>query len=352
VGGTMVRRFVVKRLLIALLQLVGISIVVFFMIRLLPADPVARLVGFNASEEAVQQATESLGLHYSSGQQLLNYVGIFSVVDEPGIINGYLGKSWVTSEPILHEVTRFLPITLEMITYALILAFIIALPLGMSSATRPGGAADKFTFVWGLFAGSQPEFWWGILFVFIFFFALQQAGLPHAPAPLGRLDPLLEAPNSITGFILIDSLLRGRLDIFFNAAHHLMLPVLTLVFVVSGPIVKMIRQNMIRVIRSDYILYARSAGLPPRKIAFYALRAAMAPAMTLTAIIYGFLLGGAVPVELIYSIGGIGEYSIRSIISFDYPAIQGTVLVIAMVSLIIYLALDIVHAMLDPRITF
>ncbi len=109
---------------------------------------------------------------------------------------------------------------------------------------------------------------------------------------------------------------------------------------------------MIRVIRSDYILYARSAGLHPRKIGFYALRAAMAPAMTLTAIIYGFLLGGAVPVELIYSIGGIGEYSIRSIISFDYPAIQGTVLIIAMVSLLIYLALDIVHAMLDPRITY
>ena len=348
----MVRRFVVKRLLIAVLQLIGISIVVFFMIRLLPADPVARLVGFNASEEAVKQATEGLGLHYSSGQQLLNYIGIFSATGEQGIIHGNLGQSWVTSEPILEEVTRFLPITLEIITYALILAFLIALPLAMSSATRPGGAADRFTFVWGLFAGSQPEFWWGLLFVFIFFFALQQAGLPHAPAPLGRINPLLEFDHSITGWILIDSLIVGDFEVFIDAAHHLMLPVFTLVFVISGPITKMVRQNMIRVIRSDYILYAKSAGLPPRKVGLYALRAAMAPAMTLTAIIYGFLLGGAVPVELIYSIGGIGEYSIRSIINFDYPAIQGTVLVIAMVSLIIYLALDIVHAMLDPRITF
>ena len=348
----MVRRFVLKRVLIAVLQLIGISVVVFFMIRVLPADPVARLVGFNASDAAVKQATEALGLHYSNGQQLLNYIGIYSTTGDPGIIDGYLGRSWVTSEPIIEEVIRFLPVTLEMITYALLLAFLIALPLGMSSATRPGGPADRFTFVWGLFAGSQPEFWWGLLFVFIFFFALQQAGLPSAPAPLGRLNPLLIPPDTITGFILVDSLLAWRLDILYDAARHLMLPVATLVFVVSGPIVKMIRQNMIRVLRSDYILYARIAGLPKRKVALYALRGAMAPAMTLTAIIYGFLLGGAVPVELIYSLGGIGEYSIRSIISFDYPAIQGTVLIIAMVSLIIYLALDIVHAMLDPRITY
>jgi ABC-type dipeptide/oligopeptide/nickel transport system permease component len=348
----MVQRFIVKRVLIALLQLIGISLVVFFVIRGLGADPVARIVGMNATAEAVQQAKETLGLHESQMQQLANYLGIFRTTTREGIIQGSLGESWVTGSPIFEEVTRFLPITLELITYALLIAFLLALPLGMSSGTRPGGAADKFTFVWGLFAGSQPEFWWGLMFVFVFFFVFQDFGLPSAPAPLGRINPLLTAPDPITGFIMIDSLLRGRFDVWIDAGKHLMLPVFTLVFVVSGPIVKMVRQNMLRVLRSDYILYARSAGLPNKKVARYALRAALAPAMTLTAIIYGFLLGGAVPVELIYSLGGIGEYSIRSILNLDFPAIQGTVLVIAMVSLLIYLAIDILHAFLDPRITF
>ncbi len=348
----MVWRFIAKRVAIALLQLIGISLVVFFLIRGLDADPVARIVGLNATPEAVTQATESLGLHESQLQQLANYLGIFSTSDKDGIMQGTLGDSWVTGSSILEEVTRFLPVTLELITYSLILAFLMALPLGMSSGTRPGGFADRFTFVWGLFAGSQPEFWWGLMFVFVFFFLFQQAGLPSAPAPLGRLNPFLTTPDPVTGFILIDSILRGRFDVLYDAARHLMLPVFTLVFVVSGPIVKMVRQNMLRVLRSDYILYARSAGLPRNKVARYALRAALAPAMTLTAIIYGFLLGGAVPVELIYSLGGIGEYSIRSILNLDFPAIQGTVLVIAVVSLVIYLAIDILHAFLDPRIAF
>ena len=348
----MVWRFIAKRVLVAILQLIGISLVVFFLVRGLDADPVARIVGLNATEEAVKQATESLGLHEAKLQQLGNYLGLFSSSGDPGILQGTLGDSWVTGSSILEEVTRFLPITLELITYALIIAFLLALPLGMSSGTRPGGFADRFTFVWGLFAGSQPEFWWGLMFVFVFFFVFQQAGWPAAPAPLGRLNPFLTAPESITGFIMIDSILRGRFDVWIDAGKHLMLPVFTLVFVVSGPIVKMVRQNMLRVLRSDYILYARSAGLSRQKVARYALRAALAPAMTLTAIIYGFLLGGAVPVELIYSLGGIGEYSIRSILNLDFPAIQGTVLVIAIVSLVIYLAIDILHAFLDPRIAF
>lgn len=348
----MVGRFIAKRVFLAILQLFGITIAVFFGIRALPADPVARLVGINASPEAVQQARESLGLHETKLQQLFNYLGVWSTSGKPGIFQGDLGVSWVTNSRVWDECIRFLPVTLEFITYALIIAFIIAVPLGMSSATKPGGAADRFTFVWGLFAGSQPEFWWGLMFVFFFFFQLNQWDLPHAPAPLGRLTPLTTEPPPITGFILVDSLLRWDFKVLFEAAHHLMLPTFTLVFVVSGAITKMVRQNMVRVVQSDYILYARSAGLSRRKVALYALRASMAPAMTLTAIIYGFLLGGAVPVELIYSLGGIGQYSIRSILQFDYPAIQATVLVIAMVSLIIYLVIDILHAVIDPRITF
>ncbi len=130
----MVWRFIAKRVAIAVLQLIGISLVVFFLIRGLDADPVARIVGLNATEEAVKQATESLGLHEHQLQQLGNYLGIFSSSGNPGIVQGTLGESWVTGSPILEEVTRFLPITLELITYALIIAFLLAMPLACRAA--------------------------------------------------------------------------------------------------------------------------------------------------------------------------------------------------------------------------
>jgi ABC-type dipeptide/oligopeptide/nickel transport system permease component len=349
----MMFRFILRRIVVAVFQLIGISLVVFFLIRLLPADPVARLIGMNATPEAYAQAEESIGLDKSVGQQLANYIGIFSDIKDPGILQGALGISWVTGSPVSEEIERFLPVTLELITYSLIIAFFIAVPTGMIGATKPGGFGDKVTFVWGMFAGSQPEFWWGLMFVFGFFFlTFELFGFSIAPAPLGRISPLISAPEVITGFILVDALIQGEFKAFVDAAWHLMLPVGTLVFVVSGPIIKMVRQNMVRVLRSDYVLYARSCGLPNRTVALYALRAAMAPAMTLIGIFYGFLLGGAVPIELIFSLGGLGEYSIRSILNFDYPAIQGTVLIIAMVSLIIYLVIDILHAFIDPRVTY
>ena len=191
----MISRFVVRRLIIAFFQLVGISLVVFFLIRLLPADPVARLVGLNASKEAYAQAQAVLGLDRSLFQQLANYVGVFSDVKGGGILQGNLGDSWVTGSPIIEEIGRFLPITLELITYSLLIAFLIAVPMAMASATRPGGISDKITFVWGLFAGSQPEFWWGLMFVFLFFFIFQDQGWPAAPAPRGRHKPLMDEPQ-------------------------------------------------------------------------------------------------------------------------------------------------------------
>jgi len=336
--------YIGKRLLIALLQLLGITLAVFFLIRLLPADPVARLVGFNASEEVYNQAEASLGLDQPVLRQLGLFLGFFPD-EQGGLLQGDLGRSWVTNEPVLSEIVNFFPITLELITIAFVVATIIAIPIGMVSALRPAGKIDRATFTYGLFAGAQPEFWWGLMFVYVFFF-----NLGWAPAPLGRLKPLTDAPDRVTGFLTIDSLLDGRLDVFVEALHHLWLPVMTLVLILSGPIIKMIRQNMLRVLESDFILYARSSGLRSRTIAAYTFRAAFAPALTLLGILYGFMLGGAVLVEQVFSIGGLGQYSIRSILQFDYPAIQGVVLTITAFSLGVYLILDVVHAIMDPRV--
>jgi ABC-type dipeptide/oligopeptide/nickel transport system permease component len=339
-----VSRYILRRLGISVLQLLGLVVAVFFLIRLMPADPVARLVGLNASPAAYAQAAHSLGLDQPVVVQFLRYFGIG--YGSRGLLEGNLGSSWVTNTPVLTEIGQMLPVTIQLLTLSFLVTLLIAIPVGIVSARRPGGVVDKVVFVYGLFGGSQPEFWWGLLFVFVFFFKL---GI--APAPLGLVDPMLSSPPTITGFIIIDSIATGQIDVLVDVVYHLMLPVLTLVFILSGPIMKMVRQNMIRALQSDFILYAQAAGLSHGAITRYAFRAALAPSMTLVGILFGVMLGGAVLVESVFSLGGIGQYAVRSVLAFDYPAIQGVVLVITALSLIIYLVLDILYAAIDPRVT-
>lgn len=340
----MLIRYIFRRFLIGLVQLSGLTIAVFFLIRLLPADPVSRLVGMNASPEAYAQAERQLGLDRPVMTQLTGYLGFG---EAPGLLQGSLGESWVTGTPVTAEIGQYLPVTLELITLGFLAAFVIAVPVGMLSALRPGGKADKGVFLYSLFAGSQPEFWWRLLFVYVFYYQLG-----WAPPPLGRLSPISTPPDMVTGFILIDSILGGSPAKFLEAAHHLMLPVAVLAFILSGPIIKMVRQNMARALQSDFVLYANAAGLPRALVARYALRAAMAPSLTLIGILYGFMLSGAVLVETVFSLGGIGQYAVRSVLAFDYPAIQGVVLVITAISLVVYLALDLMHAAIDPRVAW
>lgn len=342
----MLIRYITRRTLIGFIQLFCLVIAVFFLIRLLPADPVSRLVGLNSSADAYDQAARQLGLNRPLLQQLGIYIGLFPDI-QAGLFQGSLGVSWVTGSPVGSEIEVFLPVTLQLITIAFILAFFISIPVGMLGALNPGKAADKGVFVYSLFAGSQPEFWWGLLFVYVFYFQLG-----WAPAPLGQLSPLTFPPESVTGFMLIDTLIAGEVGKFFEALHHLMMPVITLAFILSGPIIKMVRQNMLRALQSDFVLYATLIGLPRKQVARYALRAAMGPSMTLIGILYGFMLSGAVLVESVFSLGGIGQYAIRSVLAFDYPAIQGVVLVITAISLIVYLLLDLIHATIDPRIAY
>ena len=342
----MLIRYITRRTLIGFIQLFCLVIAVFFLIRLLPADPVSRLVGLNSSADAYDQAARQLGLNRPLLQQLGIYIGLFPDI-QAGLFQGSLGVSWVTGSPVGSEIEVFLPVTLQLITIAFILAFFISIPVGMLGALNPGKAADKGVFVYSLFAGSQPEFWWGLLFVYVFYFQLG-----WAPAPLGQLSPLTFPPESVTGFMLIDTLIAGEVGKFFEALHHLMMPVITLAFILSGQIIKMVRQNMLRALQSDFVLYANLIGLPRKRVARYALRAAMGPSMTLIGILYGFMLSGAVLVESVFSLGGIGQYAIRSVLAFDYPAIQGVVLVITAISLIVYLLLDLIHATIDPRIAY
>jgi ABC-type dipeptide/oligopeptide/nickel transport system permease component len=340
----MIWRFILRRLAVGLVQLSVLIVAVFFLIRLLPADPVARFVGMNASPEAYALAEQSLGLDLPVLEQF--EIFLFGDEDEGGLVGGELGTSWVTSSSVNQEIRQYLPVTLELITLSFLIAVGLGVPIGVLGAVNPGGAADKGTLIYGLFAGSQPEFSWGIIFIFVFFVVL---GI--APGPLGRLSPLTDPPDFVTGAITIDALLAGRVDIFLEALWYLSLPILTLSFVLSGPIIKMVRENVAQTMNADFMFYGQAAGLPRSVLARDALRAAFAPALTLIGILFGFMIGGAVLIESIFSISGLGQYAIRSILAFDYPAIQGVVLTISALTLLIYLAIDVCQALLDPRVS-
>ncbi|QGN55623.1 ABC transporter permease [Novosphingobium sp. Gsoil 351] len=174
-------RFVLKRLGIGLFQLAVLVVAVFFLIRLLPADPVARFVGLNATPEAYAVAKSNLGLDRPLGQQFAAYVAALG--------RGDLGTSWVSGGSVAQEIAQFLPVTIELILLSFMVALALAIPIGAAAALRPGGAGDRGVLIYGLFAGSQPEFTWGIVFILVFF-----VWLGIAPGPIGRLSPLTEPP--------------------------------------------------------------------------------------------------------------------------------------------------------------
>jgi ABC-type dipeptide/oligopeptide/nickel transport system permease component len=337
--------FVARRLGIAVIQLVAISVLVFFVMRFLPADPVGRLVGFTASEETIALTRDKLDLDESLPDQLLIYLGIREGSQGPGLLQGSLGNSWNTGAPVSDQIAQYLPVTLELILLAFAVALAVAIPLGILAAVRGDGRLDKGIRFYGLFAGAQPEFWWGLAFIFLFYVTWH-----IAPAPIGRLDFLTTPPPRVTGMLTIDSLLAGDLNAFRDAAAHLVLPVITLAFVLTGPIIKMVRQNVLKAMGSEYVLYARGCGLPNRRIAAYTFRNSLAPSVTLIAILFAYMLGGAVLVEQVFSLGGLGQWAVSSVLSFDFPAIQGIVLVITIGTLLVLLAVDLLHARIDPRV--
>ncbi len=330
-------RYAGKRLLIVIPQLAIIVTLVFFLIRLLPADPTASIVGLDPTPSAIAQAKRSLGLDSSNIDQFGHYV--------TGLLHGSFGNSWATGQPVLSEIAVHFPITIQLIVLGFFFALIVSIPLGMMTAVKPGGRIDKGTFFYGLFAGSQPDFWWGLTFILLFVFKLHLFPIPQG------IDASAE-PNHVTGFDLVDSLLTGNFSAFVNIFSHYLLPALTMAFVLSGPIVKMVRQNMLRFQESNFLVYAHANGLGRRKIASYTLRNALSPVITLIGILFGFEIGGAVLIETVFSLNGLGQYAVARTLKLDYPAIQGVVLVMTAFSLLVYLAMDLLYTLIDPRIKY
>jgi peptide/nickel transport system permease protein len=332
-------RYIVRRLLFLVPQVLGVTTVVFILVRLLPGDPAYLVAGSLATPDVIASVRGELGLNHPIWQQYLIYVG--------HVARGDLGRSWLTSSPVAEDIVQRLPATLELITLALILAFCIALSLGMLTALRPGGLADRAASAYGMLAGAMPDFWWALFLVFLLFGELQ-----IIPAPIGRIDLALVPPRHVTGMYTIDSVLNGDWQVLGSSLAHLALPVFTLAFVYAGPILKMARSSMSQALLGNFIRYARASGLPTRVVTRYALRNALLPVITMTGITYGYLLGGAVLIEQIFAWGGLGQYAVQAITSSDYMAVSGVVLVTTVFSLLVYLAVDLLYLAVDPRIRY
>jgi ABC-type dipeptide/oligopeptide/nickel transport system permease component len=329
--------FVLKRLAFILPQLLLVAVAVFLLLRVLPIDPVSKVVGLVSTDEAREIARADLGLDVTVATQLGRFL--------EGLVQGDLGTSWSTKDPVAEEIGMRFPVTIQLIVLAFILALVLAIPIGRIAASRPGGKTDNTVLGYSLFAGAQPDFWWGLLFIFIFFFKFG-----WFPAPIGLYSAGLDLPPSTTNFLLIDSAIHGYWNVFVDTLKHLALPVITLGFVLTGPLIKMTRQGVVNVVNADYMLYAKAAGLPKKQMKRYLMRNSLAPVITLAGILFGFMLGGAVLIENVFTLDGLGLYALRRMLDVDFPAVQGAVVVMTAFALLIYLLMDIIYAAMDPRI--
>ncbi|ANC81577.1 ABC transporter permease [Pseudomonas putida] len=330
-------RIVLARLAILVPQMFGVLLATFLLIRLLPGDPALLMLGNMATPEQIHNLRERLGLNGSVWEQFSSYIST--------VVHGDLGTSMFTSNPVVVDLLDRVPATLELITYAMILTIAVSVSLAVIAVIRPKGLVNKFSKVYGLAAGAVPDFWVGLLLIYFLFYV---AGI--APAPFGRLDPILSTPTAVTGFLTIDTLIAGDFSAFSSAVGRLVLPVLTLVIVNAGALMKMTQMVFADNYRSEYVRHARASGLSEWQLVRMALRNSLPPIITMVGFLFGFLLGAAVLVETIFAWGGLGQYAVSAVMNSDYPALQGFVLVAAAFILIVYTAVDVFYGIADPRI--
>lgn len=329
-------RFVLRRLGILVVQVWGIVTIVFILIQLLPGDPTYLLAGGLASDATREALVESLGLD----QPLMIRYGRYLT----NVFHGDLGHSYFTSKPVLEEVLRRFTATFELISFAFIIAISVAVPLGILSVVSRKRAFKRIPFLYGMVAGALPEFWWGLMLILVFFVTL---GI--APAPIGRIDVLIGPPTKLTGIYTLDALATGNWEAFRSAFAHLILPGMTLAFVYAAPLLKMTRTQMLEAVGSDYVRYARASGMSTRQVHRGAMRSALLPVITLSGLVYGYLISAAVLVETVFSWGGLGHFAVESVVNSDYLAVAGSVMFVAIFALTVYVLMDILHFLIDPR---
>jgi len=329
---------IARRLLGALPNLFGIVVITFLLTRALPGDPAAFFAGPAGSQEAVEQVREKLGLNRSLPEQFWIYL--------KDLARGDLGQALSTGQPVRQELLTRLPASLELVLAALLFAVAVAVPLGIAAARRPNSWIDHACRLVTTAGVSLPTFFTGLLLAYLLYFVLG-----WAPSPLGRLDPYLTAPPTVTGFYTVDSLLAGNAQLFVASASQMVLPVLTLGLFVLAPIARMTRASMLAVLSADFVRTARASGLSAATVLVrYAFRNALLPVVTTLGMVFSFLLGMSVIVEKVFAWPGVGSFALEALVASDYAPVQGFVLTMALLYTLLNLAIDLLYVAIDPRV--
>ena len=330
-------RFFLRRLAVLIPTFIGVTIVAFMLIRLIPGDPIELLVGERGIDPARHaQLMAEFGFDQPLWQQYLSFLG--------DLTQGDLGRSIVTRQPVLEEFLNLFPATVELSLFALLIATAVGLPAGVFAGVNRGSTFDHTLMGISLTGYSMPIFWWALLLIILFSGTLQWTPVS------GRIDVLSFFPQP-TGFMLIDSLLSGEDGAFLSAVRHLILPAVVLGTIPMAVIARQTRSAMLEVLNEDYVRTARAKGLPPsRIIGLHALRNALIPVVTVIGLQVGLLFSGAILTETIFAWPGIGKWLVDSISRRDYPAVQGGVLLIATVVMLVNLLVDVLYGLINPRI--
>jgi len=330
-------RFALTRIGMLIPTFVGITLMAFFLIRLVPGDPIEAMAGERGIDPARhEQLRRDLGFD----QPLLLQYGIYV----GRVLHGDLGRSIVTREAVLSEFAALFPATVELALCAMLFALVLGLPAGILAAVRRNTVLDHGVMGIALTGYSMPIFWWGLLLILLFSVELDLTPVSGRIAVEYYIEP-------VTGFLLVDSLISGERGAFASALSHIILPAIVLGTVPLAVIARMTRSAMLEVLGEDYIRTARAKGLPPhRVILIHALRNALIPIVTVIGLQVGVLFTGAILTETLFSWPGVGKWLIEAINRRDYPVLQGGILLIGMVVMGVNLLVDLTYGLINPRI--
>ena len=331
-------KFIARRLLLAIPTLFGLSIVLFMFVRLLPGDPATAILGQHATPERVAALREHLGLDNPLWQQYLIYLG--------NILQGDFGASVINGRPVIDELLVRFPATIELTVDAMLFAAGVGIPLGRFAARHAQGWSDGAVTVVSLLGISIPVFVLGLILQYIF--AVQLDWLPAQ----GRIDPRARLEIQ-SNFVLIDSLLMGRPDLFWDGIQHLILPAIALGSIPLAIITRITRASVLDVSNEDYVRTARAKGLTEKRVdARHVMRNAWLPVVTVLGLQVGGLLAGAVITETVFAWGGVGRYVVDAINDRDYFVVQTTILLFAVIFVFVNLLVDVLYGLLNPRIRY
>jgi len=330
--------YIIRRLLMLIPVLFGLTLIVFFMIRAIPGDPAQIILGQAATEESIEALNKKLGLDKPWYVQYVNYLN--------DLLHGDLGDSIRTNSPISEQIWPYLAATFELSVVAMLIAVFIGVNAGIISAWYQNSWFDYIVMLLALIGVSMPIFWLGLMEQWVF--AVQLDWLPT-----GGRENVRDPVEPITHLYLLDSLLQGDMAKFSDVLQHLILPAAALATIPMAIIARITRSSMLEVMRTDYVRTARAKGLRMFWVVYkHSLKNAIIPILTVIGLQFGLLLGGAILTETIFSWPGIGRYIYDAINYRDYPVIQSGILIIALFFVLINLITDILYAVIDPRIKY